>query len=94
MYAASPAEVEHIFQTHIDRVMRELPRYFSRLPAAPFRLRPLNAELGGLTCAYYQPPARTGTGYYHYSTTNLPGRPMLQAASVIHHEGLPGTTCR
>jgi uncharacterized protein (DUF885 family) len=90
MYAASPAEAEHIFQTHIDRVMRELPRYFSRLPAAPFRLRPLNAELGGLTYGYYEPPARTGTGYYHYSTTNLPGRPMLQAASVIYHEGLPG----
>jgi uncharacterized protein (DUF885 family) len=89
-YAASPAEVERTFQAHIDRVMPELPRYFSRLPAAPFRLRPLNAELSGMTYGYYQPPTGTGAGYYHYNTTDLPGRPLLQAASVIYHEGLPG----
>jgi uncharacterized protein (DUF885 family) len=89
-YAASPAEMERIFQGHIDRVMPELPRCFSRLPAAPFRLRPLNAELSGLTYGYYQPPAGTGAGYYHYNTSDLPGRPLLQAASVIYHEGLPG----
>lgn len=90
MYAASPAEVEQIFQAHIDRVTPELPRCFSRLPAAPFRLRPLNTELSGMTYGYYQPPAGTGAGYYHYSTSDLAGRPLLQAASVIYHEGLPG----
>jgi uncharacterized protein (DUF885 family) len=90
MYAASPAGVERVFQAHIDRVMPELPRYFSRLPAAPFRLRPLNAELGGLTYGYYQPPAGTEGGCYHYNTADLPRRPLLQAASVIYHEGLPG----
>jgi len=90
MYAASPADVERVFQAHIDRVMPELPRYFSRLPAAPFRLRPLNAELGGLTYGYYQPPAGTEAGFYHYNTADLAGRPLLQAASVIYHEGLPG----
>ena len=89
-YAASPAGVERIFQAHIDRVMPELPRYFSHLPAAPFRLRPLNAELSGMTYGYYQPPTGTGAGYYHYNTSNLPDRPLLQAASVIYHEGLPG----
>jgi uncharacterized protein (DUF885 family) len=90
LYAASPAEVERIFQAHIDRVLPELPRYFSRLPAAPFRLRPLNAELSGMTYGYYEPPAGAGAGYYHYNASNLPGRPLLQAASVIYHEGLPG----
>ena len=56
-YAASPADVERIFQAHIDRVMPELPRYFSRLPAAPLRIRPLNAEFSGMTYGYYEPPA-------------------------------------
>jgi uncharacterized protein (DUF885 family) len=88
MYAASPAEVERIFQAHIDRVLPELPRCFSRLPAAPFRLRPLNAELSGMTYGYYEAPAGTGAGYYHYNASK--GRPLLQAASVIYHEGLPG----
>jgi uncharacterized protein (DUF885 family) len=90
MYAAAPADVERIFQAHIDRVLPELPRYFSRLPAAPFLLRPLNAELSGLTYGYYQSPAGTDGGYYHYNASNLAGRPLLQAASVIYHEGLPG----
>ena len=90
MYAASPAGVERIFQAHIDRVMPELPRYFSRLPAAPFRLRPLNAELSGMTYGYYQAPAGTHAGYYHYNSSNLPDRQLLQAASLMYHEGLPG----
>jgi len=90
MYAASPADVERTFQVHIDRVMPELPHYFSSLPAAPFRLRPLNAELSGMTYGYYQEPAGTGPGYYLYNTSNLPDRPLLQAASLIYHEGLPG----
>jgi uncharacterized protein (DUF885 family) len=70
--------------------MPELPRYFSRLPAAPFRLRPLNTELSGMTYGYCQPPTRTDAGYYHYNASNLPDRPLLQAASLMYHEGLPG----
>jgi len=90
MYATSPADLERIFGSHIDRVLPELPRYFSRLPVAPFRLRPLNAELSGMTYGYYQEPTGTDAGYYHYNASNLPDRPLLQAASVIYHEGLPG----
>jgi uncharacterized protein (DUF885 family) len=86
MYATSPADLERIFQAHIDRVLPELPRYFSRLPAAPFGLRPLNAELSGMTYGYYDATA----GCYHYNASNLPDRPLLQAASVMYHEGLPG----
>jgi uncharacterized protein (DUF885 family) len=49
------------------------------------------AGSGGVACpGYYQPPAGTGAGYYHYNTSDLPGRPLLQTASVIYHEGLPG----
>jgi uncharacterized protein (DUF885 family) len=85
-----PASLEQIFQGHIDRGTPELPRYFSRLPTAPFRLHPLTAELGEMTYGYYQPPAGTSADYYHYNTVNLAGRPVPQAASVIYHEGLPG----
>jgi uncharacterized protein (DUF885 family) len=90
MYATSAADVERIFQAHIDRVMPELPRYFHHVPSTPFQLRPLGFELSGMTYGYYQPPARTGPGTYHYNTSNLPDRPLLQAASLIYHEGLPG----
>jgi uncharacterized protein (DUF885 family) len=90
MYATSPAEVERLFQRHIDRAMAELPRYFARFPAAPFGLRPLAASLSGLTYGYYEPPGPGGVGYYHYNVADLPARPLVQAASVIYHEGMPG----
>jgi len=92
MYAQSPADVERVFSAHIDRLLPVLPRYFSRLPAAPFRLRPLEAALSGLTYGYYDAPGAAGddAGYYCYNVANLPERPLLQAASVIYHEGMPG----
>jgi len=92
MYAQSPADVERVFSAHIDRLLPVLPRYFSRLPAAPFRLRPLEAALSGLTYGYYDAPgaAGDGAGYYCYNVADLPERPLLQAASVIYHEGMPG----
>jgi uncharacterized protein (DUF885 family) len=92
MYAQSPADVERVFSSHLDRLLPLLPRYFSRLPAAPFRLRPLEAALSGLTYGYYDAPgaAGDGAGYYCYNVANLPERPLLQAASVIYHEGMPG----
>ena len=89
-YARSPAELERLFQGHIDRLLPQLPRYFARLPAAPFRLRPLDTSLSGLTYGFYEPPGTDGVGYYHYNATNLPSRPLVQAASVIYHEGMPG----
>jgi uncharacterized protein (DUF885 family) len=48
------------------------------------------AGRAGLTYGYYEPPGPGGVGYYHYNVANLPARPLLQAASVIYHEGMPG----
>jgi uncharacterized protein (DUF885 family) len=90
MYASDPAGVERVFQRHIDRLLPVLPRYFGPLPDAPFRLRPLEAALSGLTYGFYEPPGADGAGYYHYNVADLPERPLLQAASVIYHEGMPG----
>jgi uncharacterized protein (DUF885 family) len=89
-FAGSAAEVERLFQGHISRLLPQLPRYFARLPAAPFRLKALDASMSGLTYGYYEPPGPDGVGYYHYNVADLPSRPLLQAASVIYHEGLPG----
>lgn len=83
-----PADVEALFQGHLDRLVPHLPRYFAVLPAAPFRLRRLDAVLeGGLTYGFYEPPGADGCGYYHYNGAKPP---VLQSASLIYHEGLPG----
>jgi uncharacterized protein (DUF885 family) len=90
MYATSPAGVERVYQEHIDRLLPHLPRYFARLPAAPFLVRPLEAALSGLTYGYYQPPGPDGTGYYYFNVADLPNRPLLHAAGTVYHEGMPG----
>lgn len=89
-YATSPEQVERLFQGHVDRLLPHLSRYFGRVPTAPFRLRRLDTSLGGLTYGFYEPPGIDGVGYYHYNISDLPNRPMLQAASIIYHEGMPG----
>ena len=81
MYASSPAELERLFQGHIERLLPYLPRYFDRVPAAPFLLRPLDASLSGLTYGYYEPPDAGSAGYYHYNAASLPsGRWCRQPA--------------
>ena len=85
-----PMSLEGLFQAHLDRLRPHLPHYFSRLPAAPFRLRPLEASLDGLTYGFYEPPGLDGVGYFHFNRADLAERYRVQAASVIYHEGLPG----
>ena len=85
---AGPAEVEALFQGHLDRLVPRLPDYFAVLPSAPFRLRRLDPVLeSGLTYGYYEAPGADGCGYYRYNGANPP---LLQAATLIFHEGMPG----
>ena len=90
LYATSPDELEERYQDYLERLRPHLGTYFARIPAAPFRLRRLDAALGGLTYGFYESPAGDGTGYYHFNVADLPNRPLTQAASVIFHEGMPG----
>ncbi|WP_412543282.1 DUF885 domain-containing protein [Longispora sp. K20-0274] len=90
-FAADPAEVERRLRGHLDRVLPMLAGQFAKLPAAPFALQRLDPALeAGLTWGYYDVPGPDGTAYYRYNGSDLPNRPMVQAASLILHEGLPG----
>ncbi|MEV6522316.1 DUF885 domain-containing protein [Longispora sp. NPDC051575] len=90
-FAADPAEVERRLQGHLDRVLPMLAGQFAKLPAAPFRLKRLDASLeADMTWGYYDVPGADGCGYYYYNGSDLPNRPMVQAASLILHEALPG----
>ena len=85
---APPSSVAALFQGYLDRLTPHLPDYFAVLPSAPFRIRRLDPALeAGLTYGYYEPPGADGCGYYHYNATNPP---VLQAASLVYHEGMPG----
>ncbi len=90
-HATDPADLARILRAHVDRAGDELGRWFGALPAAPFVLRRLDPALeGGLTFGYYQPPGADGYGCYFYNGSDLADRPLVQAASVLCHEGIPG----
>ncbi|MER7753840.1 DUF885 domain-containing protein [Kitasatospora sp. NPDC097643] len=92
LYAATPAEVEARFRTHLDRLAPRLPRWFARLPAAPYGLARLDPALeAGMTFGYYeQPTAASPVGRYRYNGSDLAERSLLGAASLIYHELAPG----
>ncbi|GAA1700158.1 DUF885 domain-containing protein [Fodinicola feengrottensis] len=91
LYATDPADLERRFQAHIDRLGDRLSGWFREIPAAPFRLRRLDVALeAGSTFGYYEPPGVDECGYYHYNGSDLAHRPLLQSASMIYHEGMPG----
>ncbi|MFC0627539.1 DUF885 domain-containing protein [Kribbella deserti] len=90
-YAKDSADLERRYQAHLDRLSGVLDEVFEKLPEAPFAIRQLDDGLaGGLTYGYYEPPGADGVGYYHYNGSDLANRPLIQAASVMFHEGLPG----
>lgn len=90
-YAEDAADLRRRYERHLNRVTGVLDEVFETLPAAPFRLRRLDDGLAaGLTYGYYEPPGADGCGYYHYNGSDLANRPLIQAASVMFHEGLPG----
>lgn len=90
-YAKDAKDLERRYQAHLDRLTGVLDDVFEKLPEAPFAIRRLDDGLaGGLTYGYYEPPGNAGIGYYHYNGSDLANRPLIQAASVMFHEGLPG----
>lgn len=90
--ARSPEDVEQRYLGHMRRIDPLIPRYFSKLPRAPYAVRRLDAAAeAGMTFGYYQPPSPAEpTGYYRYNGSNLAQRSLATAAHLIYHELIPG----
>lgn len=77
----------------LKRMDGELPRFFSRLPKAPYGIREVPDYLAPrMTTAYYNSPARDGTraGFYYVNTYDLPSRPLYEVEALSFHEAVPG----
>lgn len=91
-YAKTPDEVGERLTTYLRRIEPELPKLFLHLPRAKGDVRRLDPRLeAGQTFGYYDPPSPTDSmGHYYYNGSNLPERPLMNAASLAFHEILPG----
>ena len=76
-----------------EKVARQAPRFFARLPKTPLRMAPYPAfrekyEPGG---SYYQGSADgTRAGMFFFNTYNLPSRYMTGITTLYLHEAVPG----
>lgn len=90
--AKMPDDVERRYLSLMARIRPLLPKYFSRLPDAPYAVKRVDpAAEAGMTFGYYQvPTAAEPVGYYRYNGSNLAARPLITAAHLIYHELMPG----
>lgn len=92
-YAKDKTELLSYTSLILKRMDGELPRFFSRLPKAPYGIREVPDYLAPrMTTAYYNSPARDGTraGFYYVNTYDLPSRPLYEVEALSFHEAVPG----
>jgi uncharacterized protein (DUF885 family) len=90
--AKSPAELEQQYLLDLKRIEPQIPKFFSRLPRAPYGVKRLElANEAGMTFGYYQhPTVAEPMGYYRYNGSNQDERSLPLAAHLIFHELVPG----
>jgi uncharacterized protein (DUF885 family) len=90
--AKTPAELEQGYLDDLKRIEPQIPKFFSRLPRAPYGVKPVDAaNAAGMTFGYYQHPTiAEPMGYYRYNGSNQDERSLALATHLIYHELVPG----
>lgn len=90
------ADREKVLQEYRDdiaRIMKEAPKYFSKMPKAPVEVRavPKYAEKGSAG-AYYNQPALDGSrpGAVFVNLRDVTENPLWSNHTTAFHEGVPG----
>jgi len=92
-YHGSAAELLAGYRDICKRIDAELPRFFGRLPRAPYGVREIPAhEAPRSTTAYYMPAPPDGTrpGWFYANTHDLRARPKYEMVALALHEAVPG----
>lgn len=91
-YAKTPDEVRERMLAYVARFEPAIPRFFSRVPRAPFGVRRMDPAREDLaTFGSYTPPQGADPrGYYNFNGSNLSERPLIGVGGLILHELFPG----
>lgn len=91
-YEATPDAVAARFMASVHRIEPLIPRYFSRVPRAPYGVRRLDRALEpSMTYGFYNHGAAVGdSAFYNFNGSTLDRRSMLEGAAIIYHELVPG----
>ncbi|HZV72278.1 MAG TPA: DUF885 domain-containing protein [Conexibacter sp.] len=92
LYVSTPEQVGANFRRHLARIEPHLSGWIAVMPQAPYdvdRLPPQAEE--GLTYGSYEPPMPgQPVGRYLYNASHLEQRSLLNAATLVFHELVPG----
>ncbi len=91
-----PASAEALldaYRGYLGPMQAQLPKYFGRLPKAPFEVAAVPEYLEKTSSpAYYEPATPDGSrpGRLRIDTYNAAGRDLYNVEAIAYHEGLPG----
>jgi uncharacterized protein (DUF885 family) len=90
--AKTAEEIGERLDSYLRRIEPVMPKYFARMPKAPYGVKRLQPELeGAQTFGYYQQPTpEDPKGYYRFNGANPQDKLLVWAGSLIYHEILPG----
>jgi uncharacterized protein (DUF885 family) len=90
--AKTAEEIGERLESYLRRIEPVMPKYFARMPKAPYGVKRLQPELeGAQTFGYYQQPTpEDPKGYYRFNGANPQDKLLVWAGSLIYHEILPG----
>lgn len=90
--AKSPQQLEDRYLSYLSRIEPLIDEYFVLLPKAPYGVKRLSSALErGQAFGFYQAPTPDEPrGLYLYNGSDLANRSMINLASLIYHELIPG----
>jgi uncharacterized protein (DUF885 family) len=91
--ARSSQHMLDLYARYIERMRRQLPKLFGRLPSADVKviaMEDFRAKQG--PGAQYQPPSPNGSrpGYVQVNTNDPEKRSVVESEATAYHEGIPG----
>ena len=91
-FAKTPDEIGARRTDDLRKIEPQIPRFFAKLPRAPYDVRRLDPSLeASMTFGYYQvPTAMDAVGHYMYNGSKPNERNLLFAPALMLHELVPG----
>ena len=93
LHPASPEALLAAYRGYLGPMQAVLPKYFGRLPKAPFEVDPVPEYLEKTSApAYYEAGTPDGSrpGRLRIDTYNAASRNLYGVEAIAYHEGLPG----
>jgi uncharacterized protein (DUF885 family) len=91
-FVRKPEQYGALLEEFVHRSAAAAPRFFAKMPKAPYGVEPLPRELAGAqTFGYYdQPNATRAKGVYRYNAWHPDQVSTINAGALICHELIPG----